>query len=62
MPRKTRKYVPLITKEELVRAYSSGGLHDESVIRSKKAPPEEKSKIEYSLKDESGKKRFNLKQ
>ena len=55
MPRKPRKYVPLITKEELMRAYSSGGLHDESVIRSKQEPEEEKSKIEYSLKDESGK-------
>ena len=54
MPRKPRKYVPLITKEELMRAYSSGGLHDESIIRSKKEPEEEKSKIEYSLKDESG--------
>ena len=53
MPRKMRKYVPLITKEELVRAYSSGGLHDESVKR--ETPEEEKSKIEYSLKDESGK-------
>lgn len=54
MPRKPRKYVPLITKEELVRAYSSGGLHDESIIRSKQEPQEDKSKIEYSLKDESG--------
>lgn len=54
MPRKMRKYVPLITKEELMRAYSSGGLHDESVIRSNQDPAEDNTKIEYSLKDESG--------
>eukprot|EP00794_Sanderia_malayensis_P004851 gene4851-5488_t len=56
MPRKIRKYVPLITKEELVRAYSQGGLHDDSIYSNSDQQEEEaeKSKIEYSLKDASG--------
>ena len=53
MPRKGAKKVSLITRDELLRTYSQGGLAQKNVVRDK-SEEEIAPEINYSLKAELG--------